>query len=183
MVIALCHSVLVLGQITTLADEEVALQKATLVGLMVREHQLLMDQNQLLAKLRFEEREYLKKTNAMANASSAPLVLALEQQMYGIRELIADVEHNIKLLRMASLGLHLGWSEYQKELKNRKIYFEKLEQERLMVVEIAAFSGGVGHNYTALLKLAIRMVRLRSEILVIDRDVKGLMKFTKLFSK
>lgn len=179
----LVHGVFGQTHSETIADLEVARQKVQLATLMGTEIGLLRQQRELMRSIKIEEDRYQDKIGPRANISNGPVFLAVQGMMLSMSKKIRDIEHNIRLRKYASLGLFHGLYRQESELKRQKGYFQQLQRENRIVTIHALGSGGGGHNYTAYLKLLLRVMKLRTKLLDIDRDVKTHLKVLRFLSK
>ncbi|UOB18430.1 hypothetical protein [Abyssalbus ytuae] len=167
----------------SIADVMVASQKMMLYGLLKREKNLLREQQNLIEKIKKEEKSYQDKIGPLSNISNTIVFLTLEKTLRSMKKKISNVETNIRIRKFATFGLRHGLSRYESELKRLKKYFNKLEEEQQVINTVALASGGAGYNYTATLKLLLRAIKVRGKILEIDKNVKALMGASRLFAK
>jgi hypothetical protein len=171
------------GQTQSLADPVVASMKATVQGLLYREYSLKIRQRQLLTDLRREEADYASRTGAIGNISNSIIYAALYQMMGKMDAKIAAVEHNISIVRITRLGFRHGLKGFETSLANEKGYFQKLKQEYSLMNQCLLISGGSGYNFIAFLKLLLRTMQIRHNVLLLDKQVKSLMNLNLFLAK
>ncbi|WP_271781972.1 hypothetical protein [Aquimarina algiphila] len=180
LVILMFYSAHSIGQ-ATISDVFVAGQKATIVASLTAEFGLKISRARLLTRLKDQEDLYNRKRRSI----TSPKLLFFKGVIQGVMSLINkkinSIEHNIAIQKVVSL--RHGLSRHEVALKKEKKYFMKLQKENNFLNTGAVLSGGVGYNYTAFLKLLIRMMDIKSNILIIDKDVKGLMHASRIFAR
>jgi hypothetical protein len=167
----------------SIQDNQVLAKKITISGLLASEQQLLRTQKQLIEQIKKEEDNYQDKIGPLSNISSSIVYITVQTTMNDLQEKISNIEYNISVRKFATFGIRHGLSRIETELQRQKGYFLKLKEEHQVILTYALVSGGAGYNYTANLKLLLRIIKVRSKIFKIDRDVKNLMKISKLLAK
>ena len=166
----------------SLADPVVAIEKGFISGLLGAELGLRKDQRQLLKDLRKLEDEYADKRTPLSNTATAGIIAAIEFNFSNLRERIRNVEHNINVVKFASLGLY-GLRRYKAQLQKEKEYLNKLEKENETLRSGLLFSGSAGDNYTVYLKLLLKQIPIKNNVMVIEKEIKARMTITRILAK
>ncbi len=180
LVISMLYSIHGIGQYN-IFDKQVSLKKGTINIGLITEMGLKFSQAHLLIDLAEEENEYNRKRRSITSLKLIGFKVAIQKIMGSLNDKIAAIEHNIAIQKVVSL--RHGLSRHEAALKKEKKYFMKIQKENDFLNTGAVLSGGVGYNYTAFLKLLIRMMDIKSNILIIDKDVKGLMRASRIFAR
>ncbi|WP_378188149.1 hypothetical protein ACE939_06855 [Aquimarina sp. W85] len=164
----------------SIADIVAAGQYGVILGLLTKEKQLKAEQARLIAQLTVKEKEYARNRNPATSVHNLLFTGAVSTMMSTIETKIAKIKLNLGL---KTYRIRHGLIRYEAELVKEEKYFKKLNQERILLNSQFMLSGGVGHNYTALLKLLKRTINVRNRILQIDKNVKSLMAASWLLTK
>jgi hypothetical protein len=155
-------------------------QKNTIIfGLLKAQKNLLEEQKQLMNQIKKAEGTYQDKIGPMANISNSLLYIGLETSFSNLGDKISNIEYNINMRKLFPFGI----SSLESELKRQKDYFLQLKKEYQIVLNYSLISGGAGYNYTAFLKLLIRLTKIQSNIYEIDKGVKNRMGISKILAK
>jgi len=176
----------VMAQKITVADKNVAFTKnTTIAGSLGAELFLRKKQGDLIKELEDIEEDYDAKRNVFGNLKTNTIVIAaVETKLFFINQKIAELESKIERLKVASFGFGHGLSRYQDQLAIEKKYLQKLQEENILIGGGGmVFSGGTGHVYTAYLKLLIRLIKIKNNILIIDRDMAARNKIISTLEK
>lgn len=180
LIILMFYSIYSIGQ-ATITDAFVAGQKGVIVGSLTAEFGLKISRARLLIRLRDQENLYNRKKRSITSPKLIFFKGVIQRIMNLINEKIAAIEYNIGLQQLVSL--RHGLSRHKAALKKEKKYFIKLQEENNFLNTGTVLSGGAGYNYTAFLKLLIRMMDIKSNILIIDKDVKALMSASRILAR
>ncbi len=184
IIIGLCYSTQIRSQIThstTIFDTNVSFKKIGISTLLGAEILLKKRQARLIQDLRKEEKEYGDKRSSF---TSIPVIATVFGIIRTLDNKISEIEHKIRLRKSVSFGIHHGLSRHEAQLQRETAYFKKLRSEYYKLLSAKAVgSGGGGHDYTAFLKLLIRIMNVRAKIFEIDKEVKGLEKASELLSR
>lgn len=172
------------AQSQSLADGVVAGQKGVISGLLGTELGLKGTQAGQLILLEELEERYNSKRGIKASVISGAAIFATLQVMIStLGNRISDVEYNIFLRKVATFGIRHGLAQIEDRLKREKQYFNRVQEQYGVVMLSVAASGGPGYTYTALLKLLLRVMKIRNEVLKINKEVKSLMGASWLLSR
>lgn len=169
----------------SIADVMVAGQKIpTITGLLGGEIALRATQGGLIKGLEESEEEYDQKRSFLSNAQNNALVIgAVQAQMFPLEKKIENIRSNIRVLKIASFGVGHGLSRYEAALETEEKYLQKIKEENTILASGVLISGGTGHVFTSFLKLLIRIMPIRNNILNIEKDINAKMTVTKIFAK
>lgn len=174
-----CHSMTAQLVVHNIFDPKVATQKGIINGALFAENALVLNQRNELEKLRRYEKDYNSKRSISANIFSNTLVVStVELQINTIESTILNIKRNIN---GATFGLGTyGLSRYKDALEIEEKYFNRIKGENNTLRLGALASGGVGHVYTSYLKLLLRLIKVKNNLLKIDKEVKARTKLTRM---
>ena len=157
----------------SIADPVVATHKTAISTALGVELSLRKKQGDLIKDLEDTEEDYDSKRNVFGNFKTNTIVVAAVQaKLVFLNQKVANIESTINTLKVASFGFGQGLSRYQDQLEIEKRYLQKLQEESVLIGGGGMLvSGGTGHVYTAYLKLLIRLIRVKNNILKIDKEI------------
>ncbi|OEK07361.1 hypothetical protein A8C32_18160 [Flavivirga aquatica] len=169
----------------SIADVVVGGEKTVITAALGTELSLRKAQGKLIKELEEAEENYNSKREIKANFKSSFIIIAAVQtQIINLNKKIENINSNISVLKIASFGVGHGLSRYKAALDTEQKYLQKINEENLLVGGTGFFvSGGTGHLYTAYLKLLLRIIPIKNEILKIEKEIKAKMTVTKIFQK
>jgi hypothetical protein len=162
-----------------IADKKVAEKKIIIYGLLEAEERLLDRQKRLVRDIKNAENNYQRKIGPLANVSNTLVYAGIQASFTDLENKISDIDYNIQLRKIIPFGMISLESEFDRQ----RAYFIKLKGEYHLVRTYSLLSGGAGYNYTALLKILIRLVKIRSNIYEIDKKVRNRMGISEIWAK
>ncbi len=168
---------------SSIADVAVAAEKGVISGLLTTELNYKKQQLSHIKDLKTKETTYASNRRVTGNAKTTPLFLAVYVLSDNLNTKIEDVKSNIKTRKYATFGIMHGLKRHESDLLKQEEYYDKLTTELEVISSGLIFSGGTGYNYTAFLKLLIRMMKVREKVHQIDKDVLSLMGVCRILAK
>ncbi len=175
----------VFGQTVTwsIADLVVVSEKIAINAELIGEELLKNKQVELLKELGKIEKEYEDKKVTYKNFESVKEVFAAITIITYTTNGIKNIESKIKILRTNPLNLLHGLHEITEKLEIEKRYLGQIHEDYYLYASGILLSGGVGYNYTAFIKLLIRVLKIRSNVLSLEKDIENLLTLNKLLIK
>lgn len=180
----LCGGFMLHAQLpTAVVDPVVFVQKKQITGILASGLGLKATELGQLTALVGQMNLYDSKRGGVKSAAISGVAIfgTLQTMISTLGLKIADIEYNIGLRKLTSFGY--GLARFESQLKREKQYFEWLKEQYTIVMGATLASGGAGYTYTALLKLLIHVMEIRSKITRIDKEVKAGMKVSRLLAR
>ncbi len=178
-----CMSIQSQTHSSSIADVVVAAEKGVIAGLLGWELDNKKDQLRQIRNLKTKETTYAKNRRVTGNLKTSPVYGAVYIMSNSLSTKIENVKSNIKTRKYATFGIMHGLKRHEADLEQQEEYYKKLKSELEVVSSGLLLSGGTGYNYTAFLKLLIRMMRVREKVHQIDKDVLSLMGVSRILAK
>ncbi len=177
-----CDIVVAQSQSWDFFDEVVAGQKIAITGALVAEIILRDQQKGLFNRLGTLEKEYEKKRNAQVSALGSAKINAATSTALVITKL--KIDELIKRVNILNkVYLRHGLQRYESELYLEKKYLERIQKDHIYQEGSIALSGGAGYNYTAFLKLLIRVIEIRANVMDIENKLDNLATLNRVLIK
>lgn len=141
---------------------------------LANERVLIAEQRRALRKLKRVEKDYDNRRQASANFASSVMMTAISTSVVSTNDLIQKLEEKIDGMKRKSLLFKYGLKRYEPNLDTEKRYLEEIRSEYNTLIAAILWSGGPGYNYASFLKIYIRTLEIRRNVLSIDYQVNNL---------
>ncbi|WP_046287516.1 hypothetical protein [Zobellia galactanivorans] len=142
--------------------------------LLGEEISLINEQKHLVDELRVVEQDYDSRRKLNSNFKSLPMMIATIGAIEFSEKQINEIEEKIKDLKGKRLYTKLRLKEHEVNLTDEKRYLQEIKSEYTFLLTAISLSGGPGYNYSAFLKVLIRTLKIRRNILLIEYKVNNL---------
>ncbi|MBL3658407.1 hypothetical protein [Fulvivirga sediminis] len=170
------------AQTWSVTDIDGAIQKGVSNGQLTDELVIIGKQNSLLKLLHEQEKDFNDRRTVKANFKSTPMMLATINVIEVSEKQIDETERKIKKLKAATIT-RLRLQKLESQLKMEERYLKEVRSEYKFLIPAMLLSGGPGYNYTTFLKVLIRTLKIRRNILSIEYEVNNLITVNKTFKK
>ena len=183
MCIAILFGKQLVAQSWSIIDPVVAAEKVVITGELAAEIVLKNQQSGLLTELTRLEKQYEKKRNAVANFRSTEVMAVSQSTVLFTVNKISAVKTKINNVRINPLHLRHGLRRYEKILETEERYLNRIRDEITILSGGILLSGSAGYNYTAFIKVLIRTLEIRANVLKIENDIDNLQTLNNVFIK
>ncbi len=171
---------LVQAQKVRFGDKVVARQKQTTAVELGVETLIKTRQRGLYREMGTLEDELSDKRNALANIRQSPLVAATIAIIEFTDSKIRTVLLNGNLIGETPKKLRHGLRRYMGDLRKAADEIDAIRSDYDTLIASTLVSGGAGQNYKTFLKVLLRAMEVRSEVLKLETNIKNLGSINKI---
>ncbi len=158
-----------------------AIERGFIFGELVKEPIRLNKKIDLIKKLKAVEEDYNDRRTVSANFTSTPMMAATTMTMKSTGEISQKLEEKIENIKTERF--QYGLKRLELNLANEKRYLDEIQQEYKLLMLGYINSGGPGYNYAAFLKVYIRILEIRRNVLALDNLINNLVTHNKAFKQ
>ncbi|UOB16669.1 hypothetical protein [Abyssalbus ytuae] len=158
-------------------------EKGIALGYMGTEIGLIADQIISLEALKALEKDYNDRRKLNSNFKSLPMMVATLGAIEFSEKQVNELEKKIKTMKGKRLYFKYGLKKLESNLSLEKKYLKEIRSEYAFLLTAIPLSGGPGYNYTAFLKVLIRTLQIRRNVLSIEYKVNNLITNNKIFKR
>ncbi len=137
----------------------------------------------LFDRLHTQEEEYQLKISVASITTSTPIYAGLTRISLSNRNLIRDLERQVRRIKRIPRFLRHGIKDIESRLEREKEYHDKIDDNIALSLAQVATAGGAGYNYTFWLKKFQQMQDNRSNLQEIQYHLDNSGTINKIFKE
>lgn len=181
IVIGLFISSISEAQTWSIADPVVGTLKGTMNTNLATDNGLTIDQNIAVGLLKAQEDDYNERRGF--DIYAIPIKTFTIQEVEKTLNIAKDVNLDIENIQTSNLFFRHGIRKLDSDLQKETSYLKEIEEDYIMLTANEVLGGGSGYSYTAVLKVLLRTLKVRRNILDIQMKVNNLNTANKIFEK
>jgi len=167
----------------SITDLEVETELMSTVASVGGEAYFVNKQKESFRKLDDLEREYNNKRQGFTDFKTNGLGVAIVASLQLTKGMIDDLQKEIDDIRAGTFFFKYGIDDIEYRLANESKYLGEIREDYDYMFATAIVGGGAGYTYQIFMKILIRNMDVRRNLMLIERELENLNTNNEIFIK